>query len=225
MPENNGISLYDFYKKVSEIVDWISPAHNRHQKRTAYIACNIALKMGMAIDEVQDIIIAAMLLDIGASSNIQYKKIISFDSYRTEHDNHAEIGSRLLKGFAPLEKAALIIKYHHTDFDPPKNNVPLGSYIIHLADRVSTLFDERQETSEQIRRIYRLIETNFFKFHPDVINAFIMLKDHKHLWAEAFSVSFGSAVLKDIRCGNDLAVLESLKSFTKIMTRIMSKNV
>ena len=57
-------------------------------------------------------------------------------------NNHGFIGAKLLDGFKPLQNSAKIIKFHHLSWDNGKGcsykgeDVPFGSHVIHLADRV-----------------------------------------------------------------------------------------
>jgi hypothetical protein len=150
------ISVYDFVSAISETVDLVSPALNGHHRKTACIACNIALEMNLPNDEIQDIVLASLLHDIGAFSIAERIKDLKSELNEDEKNRHAVLGYKLLKDFEPLAKAAVLVKYHHVEgnLDPvgsrcgeadiniTRQDVPIGSYIICLADKAAALFDE-----------------------------------------------------------------------------------
>jgi putative nucleotidyltransferase with HDIG domain len=214
----NEVSIYDFVAAISGTVDLVSPPINNHHKRVAYIAYNIALEMNLPNDEIQDIVLAALLHDIGAFSTEERKKIISFD---TDMNKHAEIGYKLLKNFEPLSQIAVLIKYHHTVFEKSNHDIPIGSYIIHLADRLSLFFDEHDEILAQVPKVFEKISKKQSVFHPDAIAAFSRLAKLEHVWIETFSSSIGTAMIKRMEFTKEIIDLETLQGFAKIISQII----
>jgi HD-GYP domain-containing protein (c-di-GMP phosphodiesterase class II) len=215
------IALFDFVSSLSDIVDLVSPARNSHHKKVAYIACNIALEMNLPANGIQDIVLAAMLHDIGAFSLGEKIKMLAFELQENESYQHAFLGYKLLKGFKPLTDAATLIRYHHMDFNPSRHDIPVGSYIIHLADRVSILFDDNCEILEQIPEIIQKIMPSYRKFHPDVFAAFYRLTKLEYIWIEASLPSFGTVLMKKICCSKDIIDLETLRSFAQIIAQMI----
>ena len=215
------IFVYDFVFALSEAMDLVYPALNNHQKEVAIIACNIALEMELPDEEIQDIVLAAMLHDIGAFSLSERLKALAFEQLETEMQGHCSQGYKLLKDFDPLAKSALLIKHHHADYNPSRHDIPLGSYIIHLADRVSVLFDENQEALEQIPDIIEIIKLNRHKFHPEVFNAFLRVTQLEYVWFETFLPLTGSLTMKRIRFSKVIVDLETLRNFAQIIARII----
>ena len=103
----NEISVYDFVYAISETIDLVTPSLNSHHKKVSYIAYHIALQMNLPDDEVQAIILASMLHDIGAFSIGERLKTLTFQLHENEISEHALLGYKLLKGFEPLAKAAI----------------------------------------------------------------------------------------------------------------------
>jgi response regulator RpfG family c-di-GMP phosphodiesterase len=141
MFREDDISVSDFIMAISEAIDLASPALSSHHKKTAYIACKLAMEMNLPDDEIKDIALAAILHDIGAFSLEERFMLQSLRMNEKDLVNHAELGYKLLGNFEPLKKIADLIRYHHTNYDNMGQEVPVGSYVIHLADKISVLPD------------------------------------------------------------------------------------
>ena len=215
------IPIYDFVYAISEAVDMVSPVLNRHHKKVAYVAYRIAQEMLVSGQEIQDIVLASMLHDIGAFSTGERLKLLAIDCQETECKGHAMMGYNLLKGFAPLAKAARLVKYHHTDYEKSSYNIPMGSCIIHLADRICVLFDEKREILSQVPVVLEKIAQQNHKFHPETLFAFGSLARLEYFWFEALSPSFGEQVLKRILFSKKIVKLETLRDFAKVVAQII----
>ena len=215
------IQIYDFVSALSETIDLVSPFLSSHHKKVAYIAYNIAQKMNISNANTQDIVLASMLHDIGAFSIGERIKAQSFDDNNMKQNHHALLGYELLKGFEPLKKAATLIKYHHICYDPYKSGIPIGSYIICLADRVSVLFDEYQEILGQVPKVFEKIVLKYNRFHPDVFIAFNHLVKLEYIWVEAFSPSSGSDTIKKVLFLKEKINLDTLHNFAHVIAQII----
>ena len=211
------VSIYDFVCAISEAIDLVSPVLNSHQKRVAFIACSIGQEMNLPNEEIKDIILASMLHDIGAFSIDDRMRTLAFED--SLMDQHGLLGYKLLKDFEPLANAAELIKYHHVDYG--SSNVPLGSYIIHLADRAAILVEEKKEILKQVSEITEKISLKYHKFHPDVFKAFIRASKLEYVWVEAFSSSLNAVMLKRVRFPKEIIDLETLRSFAKVIAQII----
>ena len=215
------IPIYDFVCVISETLDLVVPALSGHHKKVAIIACRIAQSMNIPDEEIQYIILASMLHDVGAFSAAERLKIQQYNSFEEGLDEHAIRGSRLLKGFAPFSKVAKIIQYHHANYDPLKRSIPLGSYIVHLADRISVLPDERLEILGQVPEILENIRLKKHQFHPDILAAFINLSKLECFWIEAFLPSANTSVLKKALFSKKIIGVDILKSFAKVLSQLI----
>ena len=164
-------SVFDFASSISEAIDLVYPALCNHHKKVAYISYSIAKRMDLTDSEIMDIVLASILHDIGAFSVAERMCVVNALFDDSAFNQHALIGYRLLQDCKPLDNAATIIKYHHAHYTTGTNSIPLGSYIIHLADRLSLLLNEGSEVLEQVPEIMGKIEENGKVFHPDVLAA------------------------------------------------------
>ena len=218
---NQEISLYDFVSSLSEALDLVCQNLNNHQKVVAHLACNIALEMNLTNNEIQNIVLAGMLHDIGAISLGERMKLLAFEQDKKEVKQHSLLGFRLLKDFEPLTYSAQMIRHHHAEYDPCRNDVPMGSYIIHLADRVHVLFDEKRDALEQIPEIIEIITLNRHIFHPDVFNAFLRVAKLEFVWFEALLPLYGTVMMKKIQFTKTIVDLHTLRNFAQIIARII----
>jgi len=177
----------------------------------------------MKLDDgtLMDIVLAALLHDIGAFSVSERMCVVNAMFDDSAHNQHALIGHRLLQDCKPLSVAANLIRYHHAHYRAAAHNIPLGSYIIHLADRLSLLLNEDSEILEQIPGIMRQIEENSEVFHPDAVAALRRLARLEYFWIEACSVSVIYILPNRMRHIREVMDLEVLRSFARVFSRII----
>jgi len=221
MFSENEFSIFDFTLCISEAVDMVFPSLNNHHKKVAYISYNIAKEMNLPDDELRDTVLAALLHDIGAftvEERIEFTAALFDDS---TYDLHSIMGYRLLKNFEPLLNAATIIRHHHACFDESSRVIPVSSYIVHLADRVSILLDEHKEILEQIPWIMESIDKNRSIFHPESLAALRRLQELEYFWIEACSFPINYTLPERMRFTKKIIDLETLRKFAKIVAHII----
>jgi len=221
MFEENEYSILDFVCSISEIVDLISPDLGSHHKKVTYISYHIAKEMNLPDDEVKDIFLASILHDIGAFTSGERTKLKAALFDDSAFNQHAEIGYRLLRKFEPFSNASVIIKHHHSNFKKSEYEIPNGSYIIHLADRLSVLFDEHGEILEQIPKIMKQIDQNQSMFHPGALEALHRLSKLEYFWIEVCSLSMHYNILEKMQFSKQIIDLETLRSFAKVLSHII----
>lgn len=191
------VSLFDVVMCLSDAIDLISQVLVDHHKRVSYIAFNIATEIGLCAEEQNNLVFAGLLHDSGALSLKERLDLLRFEaenSYR-----HAEVGYLLFKNFEPLSKIAPLIRYHHIYWNKGQgstfkgNKVPIGSHILHLADRVAVAIKRKEEILGQVKGICERIEKNSGKmFMPELVDAFKNLATKEYFWLEAISPSISS---------------------------------
>ncbi|MDK2902561.1 MAG: hypothetical protein PWQ93_480 [Clostridiales bacterium] len=177
------ISMLDMIMALSAATDLISPFVSGHHKRVAYIAYNLSKQMGLPIAEQEEIVIAGALHDSGALSLEERLHTLNFeDDYPYLH---AEIGYRLFKDFDHLTVSASLIRHHHDRWDIRGESTPMGSYILHLADRIDVLIDKNREVLGQIDGINSQIEPQFgHMFMPGLRDAYRALAAKESFWLD-----------------------------------------
>ena len=219
--EEPQFSLYSIAAGISEAVDIVSPDLNNHHHKVAYIAYNIAKKMNMQNEEINDIVLASMLHDIGAFASEERLKVVYAFFDDSECNQHQIMGYMILKNFEPFRNAALLIKNHHAHFDKSSNDIPLGSYVIHLADRLSILCNKNKEILKQVPGIMESIERNQSKFHPDALAALRRLAKMEFFWIETFSIPFKNVLPERMYFPKKTMSLDSLRNLAKVISHIV----
>jgi HD-GYP domain-containing protein (c-di-GMP phosphodiesterase class II) len=184
------VRLVDLVYAVSEAMDSMCPEVVGHQRRVAFIVHAIARQIGLAGADHRDVVLAAALHDCGAFSLREKLSLLDFET-RLPH-KHADAGYRLLKIVPDFERAAVLVRYHHVVWAYGRGEAwlggraPLGSQIIHLADRVSVLIDPADEPLSQARVIRRKIAARAGAFfNPEVVQAFEEAAAAADFWSEA----------------------------------------
>jgi len=214
-------SLFDFVASISEAVDLISPELNSHHKKVAYIAYYIAKEMELQEKEVNDIVLASNLHDIGAFTNEERMQVVLAMFKDNDSDKHSVVGYELLRKFMPLADAAILIRHHHAHFDKAVREVPIGSYVIHLADRLSILINENSEVLGQVPEILSKIDKEQSIFHPDTLTAFNQISKMEYFWIEACSIKTDNVLPERIQFHKKVIDLKTLRDLAKVISQIV----
>ena len=220
------IPFFDLVMCLSSTIDLINPALVNHHKRVAYIASSLGSQMGLSFDEQNDLVIAGALHDIGALSLKDKLAALQFDFANPQA--HAELGYQLLKNFEPLAKIAILVQYHHVDWnegagtDFKGGRVPTGSHILHLADRVAVLIKDGQEILSQVKSIRDKVKEQSGKmFIPQIVKAFVELSDKEYFWLDAVSHDIDGILRKKVGLGTTQLDMKSLLDLSSLFRRII----
>lgn len=220
------IHLFDLLMSLSNAVDLVSPAVANHHKRVAYIAQGIGSQFGLPTAEQHQLVMAAALHDIGAFS-LQERT----DSLQFEMENphrHARLGYLFLKRFDLFSDMATLIRYHHLDWTDglgaawEGEAVPMGSHLLHLADRVDTLIDRERNILGQAREICRKIEEHAGSlFVPELVGAFKSLAAREYFWLDATAPSIDQILCRSVRLPTIELDLDGLLSLAQLFAHII----
>lgn len=183
------VRLGDLVFAVSSAFDLVSPEVADHHLRVARIARAIARQLGFNRDQMRELLLAAALHDSGAFSLRERLELMQFE-IRNPGD-HAEAGFRLLKSFPYFEGAAEIVRFHHLPWEHRRGEqwrgrqVPSGSHLLHLADRVSVLKIDRTGAAGWAGVGARLVESGSgSRFKPEFVEALAAAAARPAFWRE-----------------------------------------
>ncbi|MCH3950671.1 MAG: HD domain-containing protein [Acidaminococcus sp.] len=155
-----------------------------HSQQVANYAVCTAVKMGLSVNEIAQVKMAALLHDIGQLS-VPNATLIKYPYFnvreKAAYRRHCQMGASMLENISDLDHVAKIILHHHENWDGtgyPKRlkgvNIPIGSRII----AVCNYYDRKCKPC--IRNWQRLgaqsvqsIKDNAgILFDPEVVRAF-----------------------------------------------------
>ncbi len=185
-------SLFDLIFSFCDTLDMINPLLVNHHRQTAYITYRIADEIGLPYKEKNDLVLAAALHDIGALSLIERIDLRQFDL--DTYQQHAEIGFRMLDSHKDLADVAVLVKFHHVPWnwgsgtEHDEQYVPIGSHIIHLADRISVLIDPRRNIMTQAMGICeRITHGSGEHFKKEIVEIFLEMACKEYFWLDLTS--------------------------------------
>ncbi len=218
------VPLLDLIMCLSEAMDLVSPSVVNHHKQVAYIAYSLADELGMSTDEKSTLVLAGALHDVGAFYSKEKLALLEFEIEAPQR--HAERGYHLLKLLPPLADTANMVRRHHTWWDEGKGDavdaekVPLGSHIIHLADRIAVLINKRRFILGQVENLTKKIKrASGSMFKPELVEAFVALSDKEYFWLDVASRKLETTL--PLRVSSKILELEDLADLTHLFARII----
>ena len=189
------INLFDMVNTISDVSDMISPLLRSHQNVVGYVSFLIAKEMGLSTKEQNDVLIAGLLHDVGATS---LKERLDLLNFKIEHPHiHAEKGYFVLKRFKYFKNISNIVRFHHYKYNFGRGlefegkEIPIGSHILHLADRFEVLVNKNQEPLGQKEETLKRIKENSGEFfHPVIVEVFLEIADKEYFWFDTCSQDF-----------------------------------
>lgn len=124
-----------------------------HSENVARISKEIAIRMGLSQEEINDIYFAGLVHDIGKT--VIPHEILNKEERLTEKEfelikKHSHNGYKALLGIESLESIAKIVLHHHERVDGKGypceisgNDIPLGSRILCVADAYDAMTNDR----------------------------------------------------------------------------------
>ena len=157
----------------------------RHSQEVARYTVQIATKMGLPIEQVEAIKLAAQLHDIGkigTPDEVLHKPGKLDPEERARMEEHPEAGGKVLKYFSLFRSGADLVLYHQEHYDGsgyPRGlageQIPLGARIIHVADAFQAMTSDRvyRKALGVDEAIARLQADAGRQFDPVVVKALV----------------------------------------------------
>jgi response regulator RpfG family c-di-GMP phosphodiesterase len=159
-----------------------------HSRRVAEHARATALRMGLGEGDSQDVLLAALLHDIGKIGLPDELLIKSFNALsgqsRAEVMKHPVIGQNILMGIDQLHAAAKLVRHHHENYDGSGYPDQLAGIAIPLGTRILTLVNEydalqlgtiTQRPLNATEAAAFLVDNRGKRYDPAVVDTFMQL--------------------------------------------------
>lgn len=188
--------LTNYYKLLSSLslaMDFSFHGLLRHHQRVALMALQIGKLYGLSQQQMETLFTAAILHDAGSSTWEEKGQIFKFDVISSA--NHCIKGYELFNGHLLFNSIAEVILSHHDRWDGKNNisglqrqEIPIESRIIHLADRVDVLIRDNLYILQQANPICQIINQQSGKlFDPLLVEAFTDLSKRECFWLDLHS--------------------------------------
>jgi HD-GYP domain-containing protein (c-di-GMP phosphodiesterase class II) len=220
------LDIFDLVTSIARIIDLMSPAVGSHHMQVAYWVYQLGEALNLSDDEKFEFVIAAALHDIGAFSLKERLDLLEFEETKT--GEHAIAGSLILDQFKPFSSIAKLVKFHHTPWrfgsgafydDEP---VPIGSHLIHLADRVAVKISHKEPVLSQVGGISKAIsEQKGEIFVPEHVDALLKIMNREYVWLDATSDSLEAILKRLVRSQTRDFSMKQLVDFSRLICRLI----
>lgn len=188
---------------LASIIDAKDHYTKNHSLRVAKYAEAIADELGLPRVDINNLILACQLHDlgkIGVNEEILTKSGELTDQEYAQIRTHPEKGAEMIRPLNFLKSLIDLVEQHHERYDGtgyPKGikgeNIILGARIITVADSFDAILTKRPYSDEQSIEfaIKELVQCKGTQFDPIVVDAFIRLlkdPDRKYKWEEVRKV-------------------------------------
>jgi len=203
-------NLNQFLLALSDALDFVEidvlGASSHHSKRVAYISLRLGELYKLNDKELFDLCSFSILHDNGLSEEAIVNET-SKSSKQNKHSilekytQHCDIGEKNVIDFPFLTEHKNIIKYHHENYNGSgffglkKDQIPLMSQIIALADTVDNLFHFENPTIENREKIIQFINNNSgIYYNPLLVEKFNLLAKNTSFWLDLQSTKLDHLV-------------------------------
>ncbi len=164
---------------------------DKHMKDIAEYSVEIAQKLRLPDNDIEDIRKAALLHDLGkicVPDHILMKADKLSDDEMDVIKRHPAAGAKIIESVEPIKHAREIIKHHHECYDGTGypdglggNKIPLGARIISVADAFGAMTTDRpyRKALSIEKAIKELKEFAGIQFDPEIVEIFISILHEK----------------------------------------------
>lgn len=183
------IDLRQMIFAIETAVSLVGMNDTNHGKRVGYISSQLGHRLGFSEQDTQFVFELGLLHDCGVSTEQMHTNLVNYFDWTNAHI-HCEIGYRLLKNFAPLEKFAKPILHHHTPWSELKRldintQDARMANLVFLSDRIDVLAAAHYSTDILMARtaIVQSIQGHAGDyFNPEYVDAFLEIEKNESFW-------------------------------------------
>ncbi len=203
-----------------------------HSKRVAYIALKIGEGMGLAKEELFDLVSLAILHDNGACEKVLDDEfsLDKRESFRTVESmlEHGIKGEENIKDYPFITNVFNVIKYHHENYDGSGyfgvegSSIPLMAQIIKLADTIELGFPLGNMFYENKEKLRDYIKTQTGAlFAPKPVEALLSLCEQQYFWLDLKDEFIGGSLKMKVPNFAREMSFEKIRQVTRIFSQIV----
>lgn len=176
------MNTMDFFLALSRLLDLAHPNLSDHQIKTAYISWQLGEVLGLDEDQMHNLIMAALIHDIGAIVLEEDEGIHDTFFEDKEDTYHGERAWFIVSKNLNNVEMADAIRFHHTDYSVLGDKNFL-SQIIHLADSIERKIDKKIDIFMQSAYVREcVLKGKETEFHPEIVKAYFILEKRESFW-------------------------------------------
>ena len=217
---------------LAEAMNLINPEVQNHHQKTAYLAYIIAKNAGYSQRELESVIYASLLHDIGS---VIYDNQGTIEEIEREAELISLLGAKMLYGLEGFDDITEIISFCQLSWQRllrrldsldaidgdrahTEKLMRLAS-IIHIADTISVIADTNQPILNQVKNIVCIADSmRGTEFSEEAADTFKMISENEFIW---FDLMFRPAILLLFTGEIRRVSLEETVSLTQLMSRII----
>ena len=214
------VNTFDLLLCFSDALDLISPLISGHQIRVAYITLKLAQQYKLPKEQINRLVIAACIHDIGAITVKERNEIIRPDF---ESDGkHENVGFKYTQRSIFNDSAEIIKHHHHKWNNGIDKNILLECHLLHLADRIETLIDKKSYILNQRESITeKIVKKSGEWFMPELVDAFVKLSTNESFWLYTVSSNVSDILCKESKLSKNYLNIDELYEVTKWFSNII----
>lgn len=197
------VSLKNVLISIITAIDLHSFLLKNHHRRTSIIAYQLGISLGLEIDELKQLVIAASIHDIGALYVTERDELLKVDV--EDPEAHEIMGASIVGEFKPFEEISKIIRHHHIKYDDIVNGIINSSevkdqcFILHLADRIDVLLDGKEADEDHQKFVIDEINKRFGTiFDPELKDVFNKIAKTEEFWDNISMQSYYDLLCKSL---------------------------
>lgn len=223
---NESLSAKNIIISIIKSIDLYNFLLKDHHRRTAIISYQLGSMYGMEKKDLDTLVLAASLHDIGALHVTERDKLIEVDVECPE--KHEQLGFIMLSGFAPFAGIASIIQHHHVNYGEfmggkfENEEIPLACFLLNLSDRIDVLLLRNANEENPRKKIVEEIASRFGTvFNPCFEAVFYRAVKSEEFWLNIEHQSFGELLLSAIDDTYHEVTNDDIKALTIIFAQIV----
>ncbi|RCW60298.1 putative nucleotidyltransferase with HDIG domain [Halanaerobium sp. ST460_2HS_T2] len=223
--------LSELFITLSSALDMGSYKLLDHSQRVAYIALEIAKVLELGSEDINKLLLAALIHDIGIVDHENKERAQNlFQVELGLAESHCKLGAELTQKLTFIPELAEIIYYHHHKWDGKnfdqlkKNKIPLASRIIHLADRIEAYIDPDVFILNQVENIIRAVKSKSASwFDPELTRAFSIIAQKESFWLNLKVKEYKNILTKWGKKTKVSINLSNLESMASIVAHLIDR--
>lgn len=153
-----------------------------HAERVAHIAHRLGRTLGLAEDELSELVLSSLLHDVGILTTDEQLALADLEPVRERVSAHCHRGWQFLQTTTLFSPLAQNILEHHDSYTPGLRLIPA---IIHVADRVDIILDKGLYYLWQIDDLLNYFESRKGDvFSPEVVEALENVAQIPSVWLD-----------------------------------------